>query len=194
MGQHGVAEFSCVSHGKEYTRAGVFTIISPVFQVVILLVQHNSQGSVGLILNRPSGIKLGALPVSESGPSPLQISFRDNSLYLGGFDANQVRFSSLLLTKSHSAALLRSGPLPSFVWHQIPTGSGGHCRKFHPWRWRGTYAQLRPRFRTVSDDLMLAEPEPQGKNPFTDSKLHCGGYFHQQVLSWAEHTSWKQQQ
>jgi len=60
------------------------------WQVVILLIQHDSRGSVGLILNRPSGITLGALPVPEAGRSSIQDAFPENALYLGGFNANQV--------------------------------------------------------------------------------------------------------
>lgn len=58
-------------------------------QVVILLVQHSAAGSVGLILNRPSGLRMGVgkggLPMPIIGaPQGMQEVFADNRLYCGG--------------------------------------------------------------------------------------------------------------
>lgn len=58
-------------------------------QVVVLLVQHGPTGSVGLILNRPSGLRLamgrGGLPMPVVGaPEGMQEVFADNRLYCGG--------------------------------------------------------------------------------------------------------------
>jgi len=47
------------------------------FQAVILLVQHDENGSLGVILNRPTGYKMSE--VSDIDPA-----FGDNKLYLGG--------------------------------------------------------------------------------------------------------------
>jgi putative AlgH/UPF0301 family transcriptional regulator len=60
-----------------------------VLQAVVLLVQHSAEGSVGLILNRPSGLKLGigrgGLKFGIIGaPAGMQETFAANRLYCGG--------------------------------------------------------------------------------------------------------------
>ncbi|KAF6253736.1 hypothetical protein COO60DRAFT_1545112 [Scenedesmus sp. NREL 46B-D3] len=59
------------------------------WQAVVLLVQHSAAGSVGLILNRPSGLKLG---VGRGGlkfgiigaPAGMQETFAASRVYCGG--------------------------------------------------------------------------------------------------------------
>ncbi|GFR47306.1 hypothetical protein Agub_g8993 [Astrephomene gubernaculifera] len=64
------------------------------WQIVAFLTSHGSEGSVGLILNRPTGMVLGrkpgGLPLELGGPVPVQRVFQDNQLYCGGFTAQQV--------------------------------------------------------------------------------------------------------
>lgn len=67
-------------------------------ECVVLLVQHSAGGgggSMGLILNRPTGMVLGrrrgGLPFEVSGAPPnMQAVFSDNRVYCGGFVAQQV--------------------------------------------------------------------------------------------------------
>ncbi|PNW84162.1 hypothetical protein CHLRE_04g223700v5 [Chlamydomonas reinhardtii] len=64
------------------------------FQLVIFLTTHGPDGSVGIILNRPTGMVLGrkpgGLPLELGGPVPIQRVFQDNMVYCGGFTAQQV--------------------------------------------------------------------------------------------------------
>ncbi|GIL61932.1 hypothetical protein Vafri_16251 [Volvox africanus] len=64
------------------------------WQVVVFLTSHGVDGSVGLILNRPTGMVLGrkpgGLPLELGGPIPVQRVFHDNRVYCGGFTAQQV--------------------------------------------------------------------------------------------------------
>ncbi|GLC33339.1 hypothetical protein PLESTB_000344200 [Pleodorina starrii] len=64
------------------------------WQVVVFLTSHGPEGSVGLILNRPTGMVLGrkpgGLPLELGGPIPVQRVFQDNRVYCGGFTAQQV--------------------------------------------------------------------------------------------------------
>lgn len=65
------------------------------WQVVVLIISHDAGGTVGIILNRPSGLvmgrKQGGLPFNMAGGPPgLQEVFADNRVYCGGFLAQQV--------------------------------------------------------------------------------------------------------
>ncbi|GBF90268.1 transcriptional regulator [Raphidocelis subcapitata] len=65
------------------------------WQLVVLVISHDAGGTVGLILNRPSGLvmgrKQGGLPFSMAGGPPgLQEVFADSRVYCGGFLAQQV--------------------------------------------------------------------------------------------------------
>ncbi|KAI8463409.1 MAG: hypothetical protein J3K34DRAFT_444077 [Monoraphidium minutum] len=65
------------------------------WQVVVLIISHDAGGTVGIILNRPSGLvmgrKQGGLPFDMAGGPPgLQDVFADNRVYCGGFLAQQV--------------------------------------------------------------------------------------------------------
>lgn len=69
-------------------------------QVVILIIQHTKAGSVGLILNRPSGLRMGVgkggLPMPIIGaPQGMQEAFADNRLYCGGLVRQDVSFSCI---------------------------------------------------------------------------------------------------
>eukprot|EP00959_Pyramimonas_sp_CCMP1952_P241239 5041740-Pyramimonas_sp.AAC.1 len=46
-------------------------------QAVILIIEHNETGSMGIILNRPTGYTMGQV-TDQSGP------FATNPVYLGG--------------------------------------------------------------------------------------------------------------
>jgi putative AlgH/UPF0301 family transcriptional regulator len=64
-------------------------LLLAVLQAVVLLVQHSPAGSVGLILNRPSGLKLGigrgGLKFGIIGaPGGMQEAFAANRVYCGG--------------------------------------------------------------------------------------------------------------
>ncbi|GAX79802.1 hypothetical protein CEUSTIGMA_g7242.t1 [Chlamydomonas eustigma] len=76
-------------------------------EVVAVLIEHGDQGSIGLILNRPTSMVMGKRPngmplqlsVRTSYPKSMQIHnappevqsvFADNRLYCGGFTAQQV--------------------------------------------------------------------------------------------------------
>jgi putative AlgH/UPF0301 family transcriptional regulator len=62
---------------------------------VVLIISHDAGGTVGLILNRPTGLvlgrKSGGLPFDMAGGPPgLQEVFAENRVYCGGFLAQQV--------------------------------------------------------------------------------------------------------
>eukprot|EP00798_Chlamydomonas_sp_ICE-L_P004918 gene4918-34688_t len=62
------------------------------WQAVVLLIQHGKEGSIGLLLNRPTslqfGRKPGGLPFEvENAPGNLQQVFATNRVYCGGFTA-----------------------------------------------------------------------------------------------------------
>jgi len=64
-------------------------------QVVMLLTDHGEQGSIGLILNRPTGMVMGRKPGGmpfqvANAPPVLQQAFSENRLYCGGFTAQNV--------------------------------------------------------------------------------------------------------
>ncbi|KAG1668845.1 hypothetical protein FOA52_004940 [Chlamydomonas sp. UWO 241] len=66
-------------------------------QAVVFLIEHGDQGSIGVILNRPTGMVLGRGKKSNgmpfeltNAPSSVQQSFADNRLYCGGFTAQHV--------------------------------------------------------------------------------------------------------
>jgi len=54
------------------------------WQAVVFLTRHDAQGTVGLILNRPSGVNLGSLNVPFEGPDSMQSVFQENRIYFGG--------------------------------------------------------------------------------------------------------------
>ncbi|KAG2485122.1 hypothetical protein HYH03_016109 [Edaphochlamys debaryana] len=65
------------------------------WQTVVFVVSHSpEEGSVGLILNRPTGMvlgrKQGGLPLEMAGSVPVQRVFHNSMLYCGGFTAQQV--------------------------------------------------------------------------------------------------------
>ncbi|KAL4856413.1 hypothetical protein ACK3TF_003210 [Chlorella vulgaris] len=66
------------------------------WQAVVLLVRHDEEGSLGLILNRPTELNMGrgrgGLPIrlQASGLDELRDSFSESRLYCGGFKAQQV--------------------------------------------------------------------------------------------------------
>jgi putative AlgH/UPF0301 family transcriptional regulator len=56
-------------------------------EAVILLTRHDVRGSAGLVLNRPTSLEMGRLPLAAgSSPSELCRRFADERLYCGGFD------------------------------------------------------------------------------------------------------------
>lgn len=60
-------------------------------QAVVFLAQHDASSSVGFILNRPTSLTLGRVPVSPTaGRSKVSQTFTDNRLYCGGFEGQQV--------------------------------------------------------------------------------------------------------
>jgi hypothetical protein len=76
----------------------VVAALLAVLQAVVLLVQHSPAGSVGLILNRPSSLKLG---IGKGGlkfgiigaPSGMQETFAANRVYCGGMVRQDVSAS-----------------------------------------------------------------------------------------------------
>jgi hypothetical protein len=69
----------------------------PSRQLVIFLVQHSdTEGSIGLILNRPSALTLGlqkrgGLPFQIIGaPDGMQAAFAENRVYAGGYTRQDV--------------------------------------------------------------------------------------------------------
>jgi hypothetical protein len=71
----------------------------PPGQAVVFVISHDAGGTVGLILNRPTGLvlgrKSGGLPFEMAGGPPgLQEVFADNRVYCGGFLAQQVGAAS----------------------------------------------------------------------------------------------------
>lgn len=65
-------------------------------EVVAFLIEHGKQGSIALILNRPTALLMGkggarGMPMDLLGaPSIVQAIFRDSRLYCGGFTAQHV--------------------------------------------------------------------------------------------------------
>lgn len=64
------------------------------WQLVIFITSHGPEGTVGLILNKPTGLVLGrkpgGLPLELGGSAPVQQVFQDNQVYCGGYTAQQV--------------------------------------------------------------------------------------------------------
>jgi putative AlgH/UPF0301 family transcriptional regulator len=60
------------------------------WQAVVFLTRHDAQGTVGLILNRPSGVNLGSLNVPFEGPDSMQSVFQENRIYFGGVGQGEV--------------------------------------------------------------------------------------------------------
>jgi len=67
------------------------------WQLVVFLVQHSdTEGSIGLILNRPSALTLGlqqrgGLPFQIIGaPDGMQAAFADNRVYAGGYTRQDI--------------------------------------------------------------------------------------------------------
>ncbi|PRW39208.1 transcriptional regulator [Chlorella sorokiniana] len=64
------------------------------WQVVVFLLQHGPQGSLGLILNRPTSLKMGrgrgGLPMSLDGMPELRDAFASSILYCGGYKAQHI--------------------------------------------------------------------------------------------------------
>eukprot|EP00955_Chlamydomonas_euryale_P029885 315100-Chlamydomonas_euryale.AAC.9 len=67
------------------------------WQVVALLIEHGKRGSIGLVLNRPTGMVMGrgrkpnGMPFQLSNaPSTVQSAFAESRLYCGGFEAQHV--------------------------------------------------------------------------------------------------------
>ena len=59
------------------------------WQLVIFIVKHSSEGSVGLILNRPSGIGFSDILQSGLFPDDTRLAaqnFRNEPIYLGGLE------------------------------------------------------------------------------------------------------------
>ena len=60
-------------------------------QAVVFILEHSTQGTVGLILNRPSMLKLERTMLrDDSGESRLRKLFAQNRLYFGGESREQV--------------------------------------------------------------------------------------------------------
>lgn len=62
---------------------------------MVLLIEHGDQGSIGLILNRPTGMVLGKGPSGmplqlTNAPPEVQQVFANSRLYCGGFTAQHV--------------------------------------------------------------------------------------------------------
>ncbi|KAL4440337.1 hypothetical protein ABPG75_003338 [Micractinium tetrahymenae] len=64
------------------------------WQAVVFLVQHGPQGSLGLILNRPTALKMkrgrGGLPLPIDGMEALRDSFADSRIYCGGYTGQRI--------------------------------------------------------------------------------------------------------
>ncbi|PSC71868.1 transcriptional regulator [Micractinium conductrix] len=64
------------------------------WQAVVLIVNHGPQGSIGLVLNRPTALKMkrgrGGLPLAVDGMESLREAFAESRIYCGGFNAQQI--------------------------------------------------------------------------------------------------------
>eukprot|EP00873_Tetraselmis_striata_P025166 jgi/Tetstr1/445430/TSEL_033211.t2 len=60
------------------------------WQTVIFLTKHDAEGTIGLILNRPSAVNIGALPMPLDGLESMQSALGENRLYFGGFSQTEV--------------------------------------------------------------------------------------------------------
>ncbi|EFJ44634.1 hypothetical protein VOLCADRAFT_106296 [Volvox carteri f. nagariensis] len=87
------------------------------WQVVVFLTSHGADGSVGLILNRPTGMVLGrkpgGLPLELGGPVPVQRVFQDNRVYCGGFTAQQLVAVIHIMHGHRLNHCVQEGRLPS---------------------------------------------------------------------------------
>jgi len=59
------------------------------WQTVIFLTKHDAEGTIGLILNRPSAVNIGALPMPLDGLESMQSALGENRLYFGGFSQTE---------------------------------------------------------------------------------------------------------
>lgn len=73
-------------------------------QTVIFLTKHDAEGTIGLILNRPSGVNLGAIPMPLDGADSIQSVFGENRLYFGGMAQGDVSFPPSVDT-AHATSL-----------------------------------------------------------------------------------------
>jgi putative AlgH/UPF0301 family transcriptional regulator len=62
------------------------------WQAVVFLAQHGPDGSIGFMLNRPTALTLGRLPLAGAshGGTGMCAAFKDSRLYCGGFDGQDI--------------------------------------------------------------------------------------------------------
>ena len=68
------------------------------------------------------------------------------------------------------------------VYHQTVSAPWNfNSKKLHPWRWKGTKSLEQQQCRNGDGDANDRAVPATKTKVFKDSRLHCGGYAHQQV-------------